>query len=145
MASRQQKRGFMHDYGLSVTLCGLFIASWLAQGIFQWLEFVQEEQQHGEVATLGAFIAPFFSATFENWQSEFLQLFTFVILTATLYHKGSHESKDNDEEMDSALVRIEKRLDELGDRVDKALSDEDKKEFKELQEKIDRTRERNKA
>ena len=55
----------------------------------------------------------FLSATFENWQSEFLQLFTMVVLTAYLIHKGSHESKDTDERVDEVLARIERRLERI--------------------------------
>ena len=33
----------------------------------------------------------------ENWESEFLQMFFFIILTVFLYQKGSAESKDPDE------------------------------------------------
>ena len=36
----------------------------------------------------------------ENWESEFLQMFFFVVLTAFLYQKGSAESKDPDKEED---------------------------------------------
>ena len=46
----------------------------------------------------------------ENWQSEFLQLLTFVVLTSFLVHKGSHESKDGDEEIRATLERIERKL-----------------------------------
>jgi hypothetical protein len=53
------------------------------------------------------------AATFENWQSEFLQLLTFVILTAYLIHRGSHESKDSDDEMMAILKRIERRVQAL--------------------------------
>ena len=44
----------------------------------------------------------FFQATFENWESEFLQMALFLILTMGLYQKGSSESKDPDkkEEVD---------------------------------------------
>src|SRR5215203_276964 len=55
----------------------------------------------------------FFSATFENWQSELLQLFSMVVLTAYLIHRGSHESKDQDEEVDQTLARIERRLERI--------------------------------
>ena len=34
----------------------------------------------------------------ENWESEFLQMFAFVVLTAFLFQKGSSESKDPDKE-----------------------------------------------
>jgi hypothetical protein len=33
----------------------------------------------------------------ENWESEFLQMFFFIILTVFLYQKGSAESKDPNE------------------------------------------------
>lgn len=35
----------------------------------------------------------FVEATFENWESEFLQMGMYVVLTAFLYQKGSSESK----------------------------------------------------
>src|SRR5438093_2525199 len=35
----------------------------------------------------------FLEATAENWESEFLELFLFVLLTAFLHQKGSAESK----------------------------------------------------
>ena len=48
------------------------------------------------------FSGHFLQATFENWESEFLQMALFVILTMFLYQKGSSESKDPDkkEEVD---------------------------------------------
>jgi hypothetical protein len=101
------------DYNLSIVLLALFLASWLGQGIFQWFEMANEAQAHGETSTLAEFIPAFFSATFENWQSEFLQLFTMVVLTAFLIHKGSHESKDQDEKVDQTLSRIEQRLERI--------------------------------
>jgi hypothetical protein len=50
------------------------------------------------------YIWPWAQATFENWQSEFLQLFAFVALTTFLIHKGSPESKDSDEQMQASLA-----------------------------------------
>lgn len=37
------------------------------------------------------------SALFENWESEFLQMSAYVVLTAFLFQRGSAESKDPDE------------------------------------------------
>jgi hypothetical protein len=39
----------------------------------------------------------FLEVTMENWESEFLQLFTFVVLTSFLFQRGSAESKDPDQ------------------------------------------------
>jgi hypothetical protein len=54
-------------------------------------------------------------------QSEFLQLFSFVVLAALFIHRGSAESKDSDEQMQKTLDRIERRLKALeGDRAGKS-------------------------
>jgi hypothetical protein len=39
----------------------------------------------------------FIEATFENWESEFLQMGMYVVLTAFLFQRGSSESKSMDE------------------------------------------------
>ncbi|HEX2049488.1 MAG TPA: DUF6766 family protein [Actinomycetota bacterium] len=101
------------DFGLSIVLCVLFFLSWGGQAIAQWQTFTDEQREHGEPVELGDFMSDFGKATFENWQSEFLQLFSFVVLSALLIHKGSAESKDSDDRMEAALERIEKRLDAL--------------------------------
>lgn len=49
----------------------------------------------------------FWKDTFENWQSEFLQLGSFVILATYLKWKGSPQSRDGDDEMRAQLDRIE--------------------------------------
>jgi len=52
-------------------------------------------------------------STLENWQSEFLQLFSFVVLSALLIHRWSGESKDSADRMEQKIDGIAKRLDEL--------------------------------
>ena len=52
----------------------------------------------------------FLQATLENWQSEFLQLFSFTVMASVLIHKGSAESRDGDDAMQAALKRIEDKL-----------------------------------
>ena len=56
---------------------------------------------------MGDFTAEFPQSTLENWQSEFLQLFSFVVMSALLIHKGRAKSKDRDDRMEEALKRIE--------------------------------------
>ncbi len=98
------------NYGLSITLASLFIGSWFLQGVFQWQEFVKTQEEHNQQVKVEDFTPEFLSRTFENWQSEFLQLLTFVVLTTYLIHKGSHESKDSKQEMMRKISRIEKSL-----------------------------------
>ncbi len=104
---------FIRNYSLSIVLALLFLSSWVGQWYFQWEEFVNTQQAHMQAIDFHEFLAEFGASTLENWQSEFLQLLTFVVLTTFLIHKGSHESKDSDEKMQQTLERIEKKLEKL--------------------------------
>lgn len=104
------------NYSLSIVLAILFFTAWVLQTWTGWMEFAAQQRDHGQIAEwFGAsgYVWSWAAATFENWQSEFLQLLAFVVLTTYFIHKGSHESKDTDEEMMAILKRMEKRLDRL--------------------------------
>ncbi|HEX6274897.1 MAG TPA: DUF6766 family protein [Polyangiaceae bacterium] len=106
----------LHDYGLSLVLLSLFTVSMVLQTWMGWRHFESESREHGATAEWfgdDGYIWSWGLSTFENWQSEFLQLLAFVVLTAFLIHKGSHESKDSDEAMQQQLDRIEARLERL--------------------------------
>jgi hypothetical protein len=120
-----ERRGSLwRDYGLSITLGLLFLLSWVAQFFTQWTAVANDAREHGVEPTWSEFWPQFLSSTFENWQSEFLQLLTFVVLTAFLIHRGSHESKDGDEELKAMIERVDRRLERLerGSRGDAARS-----------------------
>jgi uncharacterized membrane protein len=102
------------NFGLSISFLALFLISWIAQAVAEWGTFVQEERAHGGTPALGDFFVQFGQSTFENWQSEFLQLFSFVVFSAVLIHHGSAESKDGTDRIEQAVKRIEKRLDDAG-------------------------------
>lgn len=92
-------RKFLRDNGLTITLVGLFFGSlaghWLTGTSFE----NQQLLEHGK-PPISAFAflgdALFLSTVFENWESEFLQMAAYVILTAILFQRGSAESKDPD-------------------------------------------------
>ena len=109
-------RRLWKNYNLSIVLGALFLSSWVAQTIFGWFEFKSEQQSHGELAQVfgsDGYVWNWARATFENWQSEFFQVFVFIVLTTFLVHRHSHESPDTDYETEAALRRIEARLDGL--------------------------------
>lgn len=90
---------FFRNNGLSVTFLLLFIFSLIGQVITGFREHNQEVVEDGgysismrQYMTSGHFL----QATFENWESEFLQMALFVILAMFLFQKGSSESKDPD-------------------------------------------------
>jgi|SRR5215211_604105 len=103
-------------YGLAWVLLALFLASWTLQTWTGWREFKSEQHEHGQTAQVfgdSGYVWNWSRATFENWQSEFLQVLAFVTLTSFLIFKGSPESRDGDDEMQAKLDRIERQLGEL--------------------------------
>jgi hypothetical protein len=89
-------RRFFHNNGLSLVVLGLFVITFAGQYVTGYLEFNEEQRQHNQAQVspteyLGE--GHFIEATFENWESEFLQMGAYVLLTIWLYQKGSSESK----------------------------------------------------
>ncbi|MDB5208301.1 MAG: hypothetical protein JWR72_3376 [Flavisolibacter sp.] len=88
---------------LSIVFLFLFIISFIGQSITGRKEFNKEMQEDGgPQLTMGQYISSghFIEATFENFESEFLQMALFVVFTIFLYQKGSSESKDPGKEND---------------------------------------------
>jgi hypothetical protein len=93
-------RRFLRDNGLSVTLFALFVISLIGQALTGWRAQAEELRLH-ELPAIGFtdYLASghFISAVFENWESEFLQMAAYVLLTIFLFQKGASESKKPDE------------------------------------------------
>jgi hypothetical protein len=104
------------DYSLSIVLFTQFALSFTGHLISGWYEYAADQQAHGQQPELlgdsgyGWVAAEW---TLQNWQSEFLELVTFVVLSSFLIHKGSPESKDGDDEMQATLDRIEQTVHDL--------------------------------
>ena len=114
-------RRIWHDYGLSIALALMFFSSLVLQTWMGWNSYAAEQRSHGETPEAfgdSGYIWHWGEATFENWQSEFLQLLTFVVLTTVLVHKHSHESPDTDYDAEATLRRLEAKVDALQARLD---------------------------
>jgi uncharacterized membrane protein YjfL (UPF0719 family) len=88
---------FFRDNGLSIVFALLFIFSLAGQAVTGHKEHNQEMQENGGAqVSFSKYLSSghFLQATFENWESEFLQMALFVVLTIFLFQKGSSESKD---------------------------------------------------
>src|SRR5215212_8656533 len=84
---------------LSIVIFTLFLLCLLGHSYAGWKVFNDEQRQHGEAeATYGQFLrsSEFGETVFENWESEFLQMAFYVVLTVFLYQRGSSESKKHD-------------------------------------------------
>jgi hypothetical protein len=88
--------GWLRNSNLALVCFGIFAVFLLAQSLTGWRERNNDARAHDETAisyprylTTGHF----YETTFENWESEFLQMAAYVALTAFLFQKGSAESK----------------------------------------------------
>lgn len=99
--ARSGVRRFLWEHSLTLVLLALFLATLAGQIGAGIRVYNLEQQDHGEAPvgfvqylTTGHFI----EALTENWESEWLQMAAFVLLTVFLRQKGSPESKSMDEE-----------------------------------------------
>ncbi|HET9348901.1 MAG TPA: DUF6766 family protein, partial [Arthrobacter sp.] len=91
--------GWVKDHGLLLANVGLFLLFFSGMVVSGAAEYTEDQLVHGEPGVtaleyLGT--GAFLEATFENWESEFLQMGMYVILTVFLFQKGSSESKPVD-------------------------------------------------
>lgn len=96
MTIPKNTRSFWYRNGLSLVLLALLLACWSAQAITGWHVKNAELLEEGVAQlTLPAYLHShhFWAATGENWESEFLQMGLYVLLTIGLRQKGSSESK----------------------------------------------------
>jgi len=101
MKADRGRRSWLRDNGLTLTLAALFLASIAGQIVAGLAVENGERLQHGaaplalrQYLTSGGFL----SSVFENWESEFLQMWAYVMLTAYMFQRGSPESRDPDDE-----------------------------------------------
>jgi hypothetical protein len=94
-------RRLLRDNSLSSTMFGLFFVFVTAQSIVGLSDYNSTQKEHGRPPVgYGQYLGSgdFVEAVFENWESEFLQMGSYVVLTAFLYQRGSAESKDPEAE-----------------------------------------------
>lgn len=91
----QQKDTFWRRWAAVLVLFVFFFLSWGGQYVTQLETVKQQSEQHGQEFQMSEFWPEFWSATFENWQSEWLQLGTQAIMIAALadyiFRKGNQD------------------------------------------------------
>jgi hypothetical protein len=100
MSQRRRMPLVLHNNGLLLACLGLFAVFFVGMILSGAATYNQEQQEHGsqeQISVLGYLTTgDFVEATFENWESEFLQMGMYVVLTAFLFQRGSSESKPID-------------------------------------------------
>jgi len=87
---------WLRDNSLSLVTFAVFLAILVGQSFVGLRNYNDDLQQHQQptvsyVGYIGS--GDFIESVFENWESEFLQMSFYVILTIFLFQKGSAESK----------------------------------------------------
>jgi hypothetical protein len=87
---------WIRDRGLTLVLMAMFLMFLAGQVLVGQAEDNASRREHGEPPlTMSEYLATGhpWEAVFENWESEFLQMAVFVLLTTCLVQKGSPESR----------------------------------------------------
>jgi hypothetical protein len=93
-------RRILRENGLSVAMFGIFVATLIGLVFTGWSTYNEEQTDHNQAPVgMTEYLATpdFGEAIFENWESEFLQMGAYVLLTVFLFQKGSSESKKLDD------------------------------------------------
>jgi hypothetical protein len=97
--ARQANESFWRRNALSLVCFAFFLIFVVGLVLTGQREFNAAQLEHGEATvSLASYLREghFWEALFENWESEFLQMAAYVVLTVFLIQKGSSESKDPD-------------------------------------------------
>jgi uncharacterized protein DUF6766 len=89
-------RKLWHDNSLSIVLLTIFFITLIGMSITGWRDANNQRADHQQSPeTYGAYVVSgdFIEGVFENWESEFLQMWALVVLTIFLRQKGADESK----------------------------------------------------
>ena len=106
----KRKNTFWRNWGAVFILIIFFLASWGGQFANQLTVQQEESAQHGQEFRMDEFWPQFWAATFENWQSEWLQLATQALLISGF---SAYIFRKQDEEHYKTQLMIEELRDEI--------------------------------
>jgi len=107
-------------YGYAWITLGFFAFSLLGHWLLGWLAYVSEQQEHHAPIVASDYLMEMGRDTFENWQSEFLQLLWQVGGLAIFLYIGSPQSKEGDDRKEAKLDAILRKVDP--ESADKTIS-----------------------
>ena len=97
-------------WGAAYLLLALFLAAWLGQFVTMLIDVGNEARQHGEAFAMSEFWPRFWSATFENWQSEWLQLLVQAVVLLGMKHVLFKADALDTEQIQLDLTEIKEHL-----------------------------------
>lgn len=100
----------MRRYAYAWITLAFFLISFALHWWFGWESFVDQQREHGLAPDTSGYLHEMLRDTFENWQSEFLQLLWQVVGLAYFLYVGSPASKENDDRMEAKIDALLRRL-----------------------------------
>ena len=97
-------------WGAAYLLLALFLASWGGQFVAMLIEVGNEAREHGQSFTMAEFWPQFWSSTFENWQSEWLQLLVQAVVLLGMKHVLFKADAQDMEQVQLDLTEIKAHL-----------------------------------
>jgi hypothetical protein len=97
------KHGLLGKYSYAWLTLAFFLVSLVLHWVFGWSAFVDDAREHGQSPAVRDYLVEMGRDTFENWQSEFLQLLWQVVGLAYFLYIGSPSSKENDDRMEAKI------------------------------------------
>lgn len=104
--SKAARHGIFGKYAYAWLTFAFFAGSFALHWFFGWRAYEAEALAHAQTPLWSDYLDEMLRDTFENWQSEFLQLLWQVVGLAYFLYVGSPSSKENDD-------RLEAKVDEL--------------------------------
>ena len=112
-------------YGFAWVTLGFLLVSIIGHWVFGWFAYVDEQQALAAPISSGGYLVEMLRDTFENWQSEFLQLLWQVVGLTILLYVGSPQSKESEDRTEEMLKEILRKVDPKG--AEKILAEIDKR------------------
>jgi hypothetical protein len=100
----------LRRWGAVYVLLALFIGSWAGQFFTELSEFRSDQSAHGQPFVWADYLMTFFSSSFENWQSEWLQLVFQAILLLGAKHLIFRVDAEDMERLEAKVDQINSRL-----------------------------------
>ena len=98
-------------FGFAWVTLGFLAFTLIGHWLFGWLAYVDEQQALGQSVETGGYVIEMLRDTFENWQSEFLQLLWQVVGLTILLYVGSPQSKESEDRDGELLEEILRKVD----------------------------------
>ena len=112
--SPPQQKSVFKKYGFAWVTLGFLAISLVGHWLFGWFAYVDEQDAVGRSVETSGYLVEMLRDTFENWQSEFLQLLWQVVGLTLLLYVGSPQSKDSEDRSEAMLEEILRKVDPKG-------------------------------